>query len=572
MARRVLIVVLLSLLSISLWAPDVRRAFGHPLGILFIGVTRHGSDVRLLTSNSGGFSLADRYVDLAASPVVMRLRWLRNNSCWMATPGQTCNVRLIVDGRRYASDRPAPPEDPADGVYVLARVALAFIWLCCGACLVLLRPSKATWAFFALSLYGWSPNNIVTEVGPVWLQVAMTAFENAWEVTIPFAACAFALYLLEPPIVPVWRSGAIRLTYLAAFASAAFAVIATYLTAYGASNAAMQAFDKYYSSAPIAAIVTPLILLATYLQGERAARQRIRWVLVGFSAGLALMIATSYLAAVSYAAYSAAQGAYVFCITASTMYAVLRHRIIDVNVVLSRTLVYTLLSALVVGLFALVDLFFSRALSQSNAGLIADVALALVLGFFMNGMHHRIDRFVDGILFRSRHLAEQHVALVAQALRHAEDERAVNRMLVDEPVRSFDLQFGVLARRMGADALVIAYSCGGVAVATVVSDAETLCAYLATERKPLLLRHHYWNAAHLRHDDVEPSIAVPVFSHEDLTAVVFFAPHRNGTELDGDELTLIDRVADAAGAAYDRLETKALRERLGRLTLEESPA
>ena len=334
----------------------------------------------------------------------------------------------------------------------------------------------------------------------------------------------------------------------------------------------MQAFDRYYNSPPIAAIVTPLILLATFLQSERAARQRIRWVLAGFFSGLAFMVATSYLAAVSYAAYSAAQAAYVFCITASTMYAVLRHRIIDVNVVLSRTLVYTLLSALVVGLFALVDLFFSRALSQSNAGLIADVALALVLGFFMNGMHHRIDRFVDGILFRSRHLAERHVALVAQALRHAEDERAVNRMLVDEPVRSFDLHFGVLTRRSGTDTLEIAYSCSDAPIGTLVSGAETLCAYLAAERRPLLLRQHYWSAAHLRCHDVEPAIAVPVFSHEDLTAVVFFAAHRNGTELDGEELALIDRVADAAGAAYDRLEAKRLRERLGRLELQETPA
>jgi len=45
-------------------------------------------------------------------------------------------------------------------------------------------------------------------------------------------------------------------------------------------------------------------------------------------------------------------------------YAVLKHHIIDVDVALSRATVYTALSVFVVGLFALVDLFFTRALDQ----------------------------------------------------------------------------------------------------------------------------------------------------------------------------------------------------------------
>jgi hypothetical protein len=69
----------------------------------------------------------------------------------------------------------------------------------------------------------------------------------------------------------------------------------------------------------------------------------------------------------SYIGYSVFQALYVFAVTASTGYAVLRHRIIDINVVLSRTLVYTLLSALVGGLFALVDLFFTKTLMEFSS-------------------------------------------------------------------------------------------------------------------------------------------------------------------------------------------------------------
>ncbi len=78
----------------------------------------------------------------------------------------------------------------------------------------------------------------------------------------------------------------------------------------------------------------------------------------------------------------------------------------------------------------------------------------------------------------------------------------------------------------------------------------------------LTLRPHYWRSEVLSDGGVEPSIAVPIFSHEDLTAIAFYAARRNGTDLDGDEIAPIERMADAAGAAYDRLEAKALRQRL----------
>jgi GAF domain-containing protein len=141
-------------------------------------------------------------------------------------------------------------------------------------------------------------------------------------------------------------------------------------------------------------------------------------------------------------------------------------------------------------------------------------------------------------------------------------------MLVDEPVRAFDLHFGVLMRRAGAGALEPAYASGMPSPPARVTDAQSLCAYLMAERKALALRKHFWDATQLRCAGVEPSIAVPVFSHDDLTAIAFFAPHRSGTEFDSDELALIDRLADAAGAAYDRLEANALREQLGRLQFE----
>lgn len=500
------------------------------------------------------------------------MRILRNADCWQPDPGEVCVFSYYRGGHPTTFVVKTIPEPAQDGTVVILRCLLALLWLIAAASLVLLRPTHATWAFFALSLYGWTPNNIFTEVGPTWLQVAANAFDMAWENAIPFVAPIFALYLLQPDPLPGWRRSALRAAYALAAAVAAFEVAGTLAITAG-STTALQLVSPYGAVgqwlATIPAVLAPLLLLATYLGSARDVRQRIRWVLVGFTAGgIAFLLNVWLFVFVSYFAYSICLAAYVFFITASTAYAVLRHRIIDVNVVLGRTLVYTLLSGIVVGIFALVDLFFSHVLSKSNGGLIADVAVALVIGFFLNSMHGRIDRFVDGVVFRRRHIAEKHVELVAQSLRHATQASGVSSMLIEEPVRAFDLQFGALARRLTTDALEIVNATQRELVGLRLEAAEAICAYVSAERRALTVRDHFWRPRAFADAGVEAAIAVPVFSHDDLDAVVFYGAHRNGTELDGDEIALIERLADAAGTAYDRLRMKELEREVAELKLQ----
>lgn len=215
-------------------------------------------------------------------------------------------------------------------------------------------------------------------------------------------------------------------------------------------------------------------------------------------------------------------------------YAVLRHRIIDVSFVISKAVVYTVLSTIVVGLFALVDLFFSHVLSESKAGLFADVALALVLGFFFNTMHNHVDRMVDSLLFRSRHRAEEHLSMVVDAMPYAENERDLREMLIDEPVRAFDLTSGMMKQNLDG------YFEG-------MPDSGKLVAYLRGRRAPLRL------------DTTDPVLAVPVFSHGGLAAAAFYGVHRNGSDFDPEEIGILAHLASAAGAAFDRLEAAALR-------------
>ena len=549
---RLIIVVVLSLLSISMWVPDLGRAFGHPIGV-----------------HRGRLPGAVPVVP--DTPVADRMRMVRNVACWQPSPGIPCDFAVRYKGREIHLHLDTVAQPASFGIIALMRCAVALLWLIAAASLVMLRPSHATWAFFIFSLYGQTPNNVFTEVGSPWWQVATSAFDMAWENAVPCVALIFALYLLQPETLPGWRRTALVASYGLVIAVALFEAGGTLAVAAGSESAlfAVNASSIVQNIIQVVpAFVAPLLLLATYLDSDRVARERIRWVLAGFIVGAIAIGASTSALKITYFYFSLCFVIYVCAITSSTMYAVLRHRIIDVNVILSRTFVYTLLSGLVVGLFAIVDLFFTKTLSESNTGLIADVILALVLGFFLNTMHHRLDRFVDGIVFRKRHIAENHVALVAESARHAPSVEALNGMVIEEPVRAFGLTFGALATCAGDDELDVAFATIPNLENQALSSTSRLGSYLRSERRSIRLRDHYWQSDVFSKAGVEAAVAVPILSHDDLVAVAFYGWHRTGTELDGDEIALLERVATAAGFAYDRLRARALEAELTALKLQ----
>jgi hypothetical protein len=89
-------------------------------------------------------------------------------------------------------------------------------------------------------------------------------------------------------------------------------------------------------------------------------------------------------------------------------YAVLNRRLVDVGFVLNRAAVFTGVSLVLLTLFILgewvLSEWFAAAHRTTSAG--ASLALVLVLGVFMRSIHRRVDKLVDGALFRKRHQNE----------------------------------------------------------------------------------------------------------------------------------------------------------------------
>jgi hypothetical protein len=560
---RLIVVLLISLTSVALWAPDVPRVFGHPLATT--GFTTNSAGVVTAVepgspAERSGIRAGER-IDFAATTLQSRVL-LVNQNLQNLFPEQQFPVSVIHSGRPATVMVSSNPETARDTATVLPRIAFDVLLLAAGVALVLLRPTKATWAFFILTAFNPGlPINAVIWFGPPVYQIAMTILTGPAFATLSgLAALVFALYLLVGTPIPHWRRVVEALAYLAGtiiivLPSWSIVSCAYYGIPFNPGGGIVLPLQLATAVAP------PILLLATYTSSDTATRERIRWVILGFAVNTLVFclyyISSALTTFVPPYWLWAVLAAFDTCAVASTvLYAVLKHHIIDVNVAISRALVYTILSAFLVGAFAIVDSVVARSVSTKNAGLFADIGLALLLGFSFNSLHYRVDRLVDRLLFRARHAAEEHLRTVIRGMPFATSRTQVDHLLLEEPVRSFALTGAILFARQEDGPFDFRDRIGTLPDFSIRSHEDSLPAYLQGERRALRLSKHGWDL---------PAVAIPVFSHGDLTAIVIYGLHENGTDLDNEEIELFSGVAEAAGNAYDRLEALRLRERLREL-------
>ncbi|HXW77033.1 MAG TPA: GAF domain-containing protein, partial [Candidatus Eremiobacteraceae bacterium] len=303
-----------------------------------------------------------------------------------------------------------------------------------------------------------------------------------------------------------------------------------------------------------------------------AERQRIRWVVLGFGIALLTSIAESIIGTeASNTPYIVQDllGLLSLFAPISVAYAVIKHRVIDVNFVVSRTLVYGVLTTVFVGLFALIDWVIGHVLDQSRWALITEICVAISVGFWLNGLHNRIDRFVDSVLFRRRHAAERRLATLARGLPHADSMQRVDTSLIAEPRDALDLTSSALFRReAGGSYLRVNSSEWPEHGAQSLASDDPLIIYLQAERAAVRLADVHWSRTDGPGGAARPAIALPILVRHELDAVALYGSHRGGEDFDPDEMAWLNALGAAAGAAYDHLEADALRAELERISKE----
>lgn len=190
----------------------------------------------------------------------------------------------------------------------------------------------------------------------------------------------------------------------------------------------------------LAAYLVPIaLLIASYRHADARQRQRLRWLLWGsvvFVAGLAFYDVPLPL---SFVAIGMLDNALVTLGAAMMLYAVLRHRVVDVTVVLNRALVYAATTSLVLGLFALLESLIEHTALGHGASLLLELAVPLALGAGLSTVHRRIEAMVERFIFRHQYRME------AALRRFAED-----CAFITQPQKLFELGVEQITRHTGA--------------------------------------------------------------------------------------------------------------------------
>ena len=553
-------VVFLAALVLAISLPDLRRVW-QPMGEL--GYVNHADGVITTVvphsaADNAGLKVGDR-IDLASA---------KRNSGFLVATGTTSlpGQRVIVPVKRgtkklYLAMVSEPePMNVAKKVLILSEEFALLLFVGIGAGLVLLRPSITTWAFYAYCL-GLNPGPaslLPYLLRSPWDLVTAIGILNINVVGFLGLAVFAALFLHEENVG--WRRLIYRFAPLALLVSCGL-ITYTYLSNF--SNTAKIVIAVLIFFLLAVALLALFAFVETYVSARGTDRQRIRWVILGFGIALValitLLILFNYQSNIPYWLFASLNLVNVV-VPLTVAYAVIRHRVIDVSFVVSRAFVYAILTTFLVGALSVIDWLFIEKLKLVRLGTIAEVGAAVAAGFWFNGLHKRIDIFIDATFFRQRHAAERQLARIATALPFATTTKAVAQALVAEPVRMLLLASAAVFRRRtdGVYSREESVEWAATDVSRLDDEDDQILMLLRAENGILSLYEHQWRTEGVPTGPAHPVLALPIIVRRELTAIVFYGAHLHGEPLDPDEMKAIAGLATGAAAAYDHLQAEAL--------------
>ncbi|MGA9853712.1 MAG: GAF domain-containing protein [Gammaproteobacteria bacterium] len=297
-----------------------------------------------------------------------------------------------------------------------------------------------------------------------------------------------------------------------------------------------------------AGYLVPMLLLFTAFQHATSAhRLRLRWMLwssVIFMLGI--IASNTPILSLQYSV-----GFADFCILLGVMgflYAVLRHRVLDVSVVLDRTLVYGAITALVVGVLAAVNSLVEHAALGTSASLLLQVAVPLSLGIVLTRVRAYMDKIVERVFFRKRYLADKALGRFASLCSGFESADELMATAITD-IRQHIGARGVAIYERRGDAYVCVRQKGEVVYPQSVKIDDTAFVAARADQTDINLSEFHSTLG-------SDGYAFPMTAHGELQEVLVCA-NRPGEHYAVDERQLLAHVAQQMGTALYTLRMQA---------------
>ena len=557
MSWRAVVVVALSVLSLALVAPSMFARFTTA----YTGAHVDGTRVVAVDAGSpaerGGLRSGDligcvntRDYTILSSPF--------SQNAYEPDLLHFCVTNTVPRRNLAFAAAPGPPSASFYGsiTWQILRLFSYAVFLFVGCALVILRPSVMTWLLFGYCL-AEAPVGPAYQVFTVW---PPAAYAVLMAVVTPSAALGavflflFALLVPEESVPRDWRGWVF---WIAAIGTIAFVaahyldrvLVQGYLSPVDASLAALS---------KVMTIAVVFVIVARLLKMEPSARARFWWV----AAAIIIGIITNDLRQGRVAFWPGVFGTLTMMMPLTLMYAIVRRHVIDIRFVLSKAVVYGVMTTAIFGLIAAADWAATRFLAEMRVALALDAIIAISIGVLMHRLTPILERLVDSVVYRKKYAADTYLRRLARTLPRAEQEATVDRALVEDPYCELDLKMAALFRRNGNE-FTVAMSAGFAGPTVAIDRDADIVRFLLTERSCVHIDDLNDRVAATLADYGNPTVAVPVFNGDELACFIFYGVHRDGTRLDPDEATLLQTLAESAGQAYVRVENSRLRALLG---------
>ena len=268
--------------------------------------------------------------------------------------------------------------------------------------------------------------------------------------------------------------------------------------------------------------------------------------------GYAMTMIAYSLGRIPFTAFVAYTGISIDLIPVAVAYAILKHRVFDVEFVLNRTVVYALTSAILLLMFTALEFFAERyllALTRVESTVV-DFVIVVAVVVSARVVHARVDRFVDNILFRTRHAQELALIRFATTAPFYTSTEPLVRDALDAVTR-YALVDGA-AVYLAVNGAFSDAGTSWLAAPAEVDENDVACADMRAHQQPLDLH------------DVATALpgtrAYPMTLAGRLVGVLCIGDRNGGEAMPPDVDNAVDRIAGAVGIAVAAIETNAIRE------------
>jgi hypothetical protein len=470
------------------------------------------------------------------------------------------------------------PLDFGERLVLLADTLVSVFAMLAACSLVWARPSVANWGFFLYFLW-FNPGRTFTYYALLQqLPLALLAQQIAESLAIGAALGGLLLFAPRFPEEepnPRWK----RWAPLAL-------VIGGLLVALRLSNSANLfgvPTERLTTATFIAQYAVNLLVLAILLRRRRGLhprnQQRMLWVIAGCALGLSSFLVAEFCTTTGFlenvfgttpsqtiiGLLYLVQGFFAYFVWT----AVRRQRVISVAIPLRHGSLTTALT-LVLGVPIV---FLHEQIAEIHSALhlpewIWPLVVAPIILLALQRLHEFAVELADHIFSRSYHATRHRLEHAGHAALQADSFAAIDRSLVEEPVRCMRLTSAAVFREIDGNLLRMEPAVGWGEESQRQLQPRRHAAVIAClkQRELVRLPPGIWRGLGLTEEEQAPCLAVPVFDGAGQpAAIALYGPHETGSDIALDERDMLRTLAEQAGRGYHIVETKTLRQEVHRL-------